>query len=285
MANVAVNQNGVVGVMWYDRRDHRDNIGWDIRFRASVDGGQTWLPSVKVSEKPNLWTESTFVFTHGSVLGGGSGGYGRRNPPAPGPISINILMQPRQFNAGDYSSIVADAHGRFHPFWIDNRTGKSQVWTAPITVDAVATRHGGGAVGQLEDLSSQVTFNITHSAFDRATKTVSMSAQLENKSTDTLAAPIMARVVALSSELARSIRMNDVSEGDGTPGSVVAFSDILDAGLLRPGEISRPKRLTFKLSDLLPIRGESEVRFGLVSLQVTVLGKTTGRTKTEKPVE
>src|SRR5206468_3253522 len=30
MPEVAVNGNGVVGVMWYDRRTHPDNLGWDV---------------------------------------------------------------------------------------------------------------------------------------------------------------------------------------------------------------------------------------------------------------
>src|SRR5205823_1405903 len=53
MPQIAVNNNGVVGVMWYDRRDNPDNKGYYARFTASLDGGETWLPSVRVSEKPN----------------------------------------------------------------------------------------------------------------------------------------------------------------------------------------------------------------------------------------
>jgi hypothetical protein len=33
---VAVNPQGVVGVSWYDRRDHRDNLGWTVRFPCIV---------------------------------------------------------------------------------------------------------------------------------------------------------------------------------------------------------------------------------------------------------
>ena len=50
MPTVAVNRDGVVGVAWYDRRDNPDNLGWWVRFRASLDGGETFLPSVRVSE-------------------------------------------------------------------------------------------------------------------------------------------------------------------------------------------------------------------------------------------
>ncbi len=51
MPEVAVNNAGVVGVSWYDRRSHMDNVSYDVRFAASLDGGETFLPSVQVSEK------------------------------------------------------------------------------------------------------------------------------------------------------------------------------------------------------------------------------------------
>jgi len=273
MSSVALNKSGVVGVTWYDRREHLDNLGWDIRFRASLDGGETWLPSVKVSEKPNLWTDNTFLFTQASVTGGGTGGYTRQDPPVPGPLSVSVGLQVRQFFAGDYANLVADAGGQFHAFWIDNRTGKPQIWTAPITVDAVAAKFGGGTLADFDDITSKVTLELTNSFFDRVNNTVVVSAQLENRSKDTLVAPIKGRVVSLSSAIARTIRLSGAASGDGGPASVVDFSDVIDGGVLRPDEKSRPKRLTFKLSDLVPMHVENEFRGGLVSMQMSILGK------------
>lgn len=108
--SVAVNKDGVVAVSWYDRRGmpksrrlpskhHPDAFvteanGWHLRLRASVDGGMTWLPSVQVSEAPGE-----------------------------GPVEV-----------GHAAGIAADAGGRFHPVWIDNRTGRNQLWTATVEV-------------------------------------------------------------------------------------------------------------------------------------------------------
>src|SRR5260370_35671156 len=58
MAEAAVNKSGVVGVMWYDRREDPLNPGYTARFRASLDGGDTWLPSVKVSEAEQSFGKS-----------------------------------------------------------------------------------------------------------------------------------------------------------------------------------------------------------------------------------
>jgi hypothetical protein len=95
---VAVNEDGVVGVSCYDTRDlAADQVGWDARFRASADGGKTWLPSVRVSRE-----SSTFKNARGEL--------------------------------GDTGGLAADAEGAFHLLWVDNRTGVQQVWTARVTV-------------------------------------------------------------------------------------------------------------------------------------------------------
>ncbi|HLY16107.1 MAG TPA: hypothetical protein VKR61_02730 [Bryobacteraceae bacterium] len=101
MPVVAVNRSGVVGLSWYDRRDNPDDLGYQVRFSASLDGGATWLPSVRVS-------------THGNL--------------------VNAAEHDTRYNGGDTAGLTADAAGVFHPLWIDNRTGVHQMWTAAIRV-------------------------------------------------------------------------------------------------------------------------------------------------------
>jgi Neuraminidase (sialidase) len=100
MPTIAVNKNGTVGVLWYDRRDSDDNLSYYARFSASTDGGVTWLPSVRVSES-----------SHKAAGKSGTGVTG-----------------------GDTAGLAASADGIFHALWIDNRTGTQQVWTSGITV-------------------------------------------------------------------------------------------------------------------------------------------------------
>jgi hypothetical protein len=102
MATVAVNRDGVVGVLWYDRRGMANGDDYRPRFAASIDGGETWSPSVAVSTSANAAArrgESVFYA-----------------------------------NGGDTAGLAASADGRFHALWIDNRTGGQQVWTAPIQI-------------------------------------------------------------------------------------------------------------------------------------------------------
>ena len=99
---IAVNKDGVIAVSWYDRRGlpkgtpARYAPGWNVRLRVSLDGGATWQPSVQVNEKP------------------GKAPYDR---------------------VRDTAGLAADANGSFHPAWIDDRTGKRQVWTASVRVE------------------------------------------------------------------------------------------------------------------------------------------------------
>ncbi len=99
MPMVTVNNQGIIGLLWYDRRDSPNNLTYRPRFAASLNAGATWLPSVPVSTSPNELTPAD-----------------------------------KHLNGGDTSGLTADADGVFHPLWIDNRTGLPQVWTTTVKV-------------------------------------------------------------------------------------------------------------------------------------------------------
>jgi hypothetical protein len=283
---VAVNRDGVVGVTWYDRRDHPENMGWHVRFRASLDGGETWQPSVRVSSVPNAITARTELPTQAYTSGGGSGGFSGREPSRPGPLAVRINVHEFNFTPMDYAGLAVATDGVFHALWVDNRTGLPQIWMAPIRVHGVAARRAGpepppvavdpsrvtqepSAPGESNDVSSKVTLELTDSAFERETNTVSVVVRLGNVSTDTLVGPFHGRVTELSSELARRIELVGNAPGAGTS-RVIDFSDVVPRGLLAPGQRSQPKRLVFRLSDLQPLRGPYEYRLDLVSMKVSV---------------
>jgi len=102
---VAVSRDGVVGIAWFDTRLARDTTRYDEVFTASVDGGATFLPAVRVS------SESSALRTVG-----------------------NRGVADRWLQGGDYAGLVADARGEFHAFWPDSRSGTFQVYTARIAV-------------------------------------------------------------------------------------------------------------------------------------------------------
>ena len=124
MPEIAVNRDGIIGISWYDRRDRPDNLGWDVRFSASLDGGATFRPSVKVS-------------VQGSSFAPGTSRARRQVAARPTPKEqVEAGRDSFRFMGGDTAGLAADAAGIFHPVWVDNHTGVPQVWTATVTVKA-----------------------------------------------------------------------------------------------------------------------------------------------------
>lgn len=102
---VAVNRDGVVAVAWYDTRHSPEGDCWDLYVSASLDGGTSFLPNVRVTPE----TSCPHAAAHRGVAA-------------------------RWPFGGDYSGLAAGADGRFHVFWVDSRTGTYQVWTAAVRV-------------------------------------------------------------------------------------------------------------------------------------------------------
>jgi photosystem II stability/assembly factor-like uncharacterized protein len=110
LPTVAVNRRGIVGVSWYDSRDSRGGkVGCSVRFRASLDGGTTWLPSARVSEVPSR-------------------------------VDLNLENKMKDDWLGDTMGLTADAAGEFHVLWVDDRTGIRQVFTASVAVRSEKSR-------------------------------------------------------------------------------------------------------------------------------------------------
>lgn len=97
MPCVAVNRVGVVAVTWYDRRGlppKRDGDYIGWNVRGRVSSdGMSWGPSFAVNDKPSRG----------------------------------------EMDVGHTAGLAADSDGRFHAVWIDDRTGRGQVWSSSIT--------------------------------------------------------------------------------------------------------------------------------------------------------
>jgi hypothetical protein len=104
---VAVNRKGILAVTWYDSRESRPGMpSSNVRFRASLDGGDTWLPSVRVTDVPSLMALDNPSWKLGKGFS----------------------------YVGETAGLAADAAGDFHPAWVDKRTGLLQLFTATVSV-------------------------------------------------------------------------------------------------------------------------------------------------------
>jgi BNR repeat-like domain len=105
---IAVNREGVVGVAWYDGRNDPSTIKGNFRcheiyFTASLDGGRTFLPEVRVSTEKSCPAEPKNVAT--------------------------ALRFPA---GGEYMGLDSAPDGSFQLLWSDARSGVYQLRTATV---------------------------------------------------------------------------------------------------------------------------------------------------------
>ena len=232
---IAVNPQGVVGVMWFDRCDHPDNLGWTVRMRASLDGGETFLPSVDISSVPYDpdKTEPIPLFENNRAFF-----------EAAGDVTTKLGVHEFQFSGGDTVGLVSDAAGAFHPVWIGNETGVPQLWTATVTVDGDVTKNGLKDLAGLRDISHDVKLAYTNRFFFRKTGILDVELRVENVGTHALKGPLKIRVLRLTSKLGRVGIVNADEEGN-TEGAVWDIT-LPQRGLL-PHEKTSAKHLRFHI--------------------------------------
>jgi hypothetical protein len=234
LPSIAVNKDGIVGITWHDRRDVRDNIGHRVRFSASLDGGETWLPSVPVSThvtRVNMPTGSNRAMV---------------NKDAGGRFYIHGMFATR--NAGDYAGLVADAAGRFHAIWNDNRNGNHQIYTAPITVSG----RPSSLVAGMKDLTSSLELSFDHTQYDRRVRTLVTDVTIRNAGTDTLTGPLVLRINRLRSVLARTVTVDHPTTRK-TAGTAMIVLSGLENNRLTPGKSVMIRGLTFRVANMVPL--------------------------------
>ncbi|MCD6193972.1 MAG: exo-alpha-sialidase [Candidatus Aminicenantes bacterium] len=259
---VAVNKDGVVGVMWYDRRDNPDNLSYWVRFTASLDGGDTFLPSVRVSEFPHERGKND-KWTLLEMSGSGT---------RQGVLSFRLSLNMFYFSGGHTAGMAADANGVFHPFWVDTRTGMGQVWTAPVKVNGTAIPHGSVELAKMDNIADKVMLELSNITIDRTSGRVSVDARLKNISDKTIYGPVKVRVIKLDSSLGH-LRIENADNGKKGIGGIWDFTPFLINNQIKPNESSKVKKLVFRLSDVLPVWQNKLLKYNAVWVETRVLGK------------
>jgi hypothetical protein len=241
MPTIAVNRDGTIAVMWYDRRDHPDNIGWDAEMTASTDGGKTFLQPARVSEKGmNFGAGARWTALKATVS--------KSKDTAAAPLVLDVSLNTFTYLGGDTNGLVADAAGVFHPVWIDNRNGTPQVWTAPVRV--TPAKQSGS------DVSSKVSVDVSDASFDPASGKLTVVARLRNTSSEPLRGPFTVRVANLDSELGSPAAM----------GNDWTFADVV----LGPGAATPARTWHFVLDNPRSYRSGNRYRLGLLKMHFAV---------------
>ena len=269
---IAVNPQGVVGVSWYDRRDHPNNLGWTVRFRASFDGGETFAPSVKVSEVPYS-PDKTDPVTIDVI--------GRRSKD--NNESALVGIHSFHFSGGHTAGLAASADGSFHALWVGNSTAVPQLWTAKIDVKGEVHKNGSAQLEQLRDASGKVQLFFMNRRLYRAQKNLEFDFILVNRSEDTIHGPLKVRVLDLTAMLGVP-EFSNADEGGKLEGAVFDVSSLLENNELKPHESTKPKHVRIHMNELDPLRPAGPVAvFSLADFSTRVLaGSITGPTA-DKP--
>jgi hypothetical protein len=240
----AVNKSGIVVVGWYDQSDEPNYAGWRYRIRASFDGGDTWTPSVPVSSEPaKLDMQASFPIEP-YVFGRRSQTTDSANPRG-GTITVPVATNHFLTSAGHTGAIVVDANGVFHPFWYDNRTGTSQLWTAPVTVKGQVVRNGTPDLATFEDITSTLEVALDSMRYDPAAKTISVDLRLYNRGPETVHGKIGARLFNVRSVLGEvALENSDRSAGQGA--YYIDLTSHLPASGLPAKTPSTPRKLIFR---------------------------------------
>lgn len=224
---VVVNPQGVVGVMWLDRRDFLDDLGWAVRFRASLDGGETFLPSVKASNvdyDPGRGGR-VYLFGSGDSL----------HVQSTNDLAIPWFV----FHGGHTMGLAADADGGFHPLWIANPTGTPQVWTTDLRVDCQVVKNGSPDLANLQNASKLVRLEFLDRYYDMKAHALNFDLRLENASKQAIHGPVKVRVLGVGSYVG-TVTIPDGAEEKPAEGTVWDFSSLIPGGMFEPGYVTKP---------------------------------------------
>ena len=106
-----VSDDGVVNVIFYDRRNDPSNLLMDLYLTQSFDGGLTFEPNIRVT------TVSS--------------------DPTAGSTRAGLI--------GEYIGLAAASADRVHPVWTDTREGHQDVYTAVVDTTFVGVEDGAVA--------------------------------------------------------------------------------------------------------------------------------------------
>lgn len=285
-AALAVTRDGIVGVIWNDRRDDPRNRCWRLYGAISIDGGASFLPNARLSTAPTCtnapsnWVLRTwYEYDH----------WTEPDRPRPG-FGLTAFIPTRFPNGGDTQGLAADADGVFHAAWINGATGTLQLWHTAFVVDsavlAAVRNHNeqkmaGSAAAPVPsgrvDVTQELTFVMSHPAIDFTRGTLEVTMQVKNPTRLTVWGPIEVVVDRLETDWSHAMglanfRVANADSGGGGVGATWVF----DAGtdrVLRAGATTPPRVLRFRFDGGVPAEPD-----GYFEPAFRILARTTSTT-------
>lgn len=229
---IAVNGEGVVSLIWNDRRDDPTGQCYRVYASASFDGGDSFLPNTQFSthttcpNTPGNWSGSATLFSlHNQII-------------------LNSV--PTRFsNGGETQGLVAGPDGRFHATWNNDVSGVMQLWYTSFTVQKGGQVVGVRRVNRTQDMS----FESSTPVIDFASKSVSFTVSVKNNSFSYIAAPLTLVIDRIESDFGGLIVTN---ADNSVKGEGAAWKLLANRKGLAPGEQSEKVLIWWQFDGQVP---------------------------------
>jgi hypothetical protein len=238
---IAVNQNGILGVAWNDRRNDPKNICFQIYFAASTDGGETFLPNVRLQDTstcpnaPGNWKLIPSVFP-------------MRDAEKKLHQALSMYGFPVRFpNGGDTQGLVTGPNGAFRLAGINGDSGVMQLWWTRIE----GSREVAAPAAQPErrDESQDVELEVSAPVLDGATRIMSVEVTLVNTRRVPVAGPLTLVLEKMGSSL-KGIQVMNADNHKTGAGAAWEFRIAGGGQLLPPGGKTESRTLRWSFSEL-----------------------------------
>jgi hypothetical protein len=251
-AAIAVNRDGIVSLVWNDRRDDPKGECYRLYASASLDGGNTFLANVQVS--PHTTCTNT------------RGNWSIPLAYAQGQSRIALSGAPARFsNGGETQGLVAGPDGRFHVAWINGESGVMQLWYTNFAVQPGTQKiNSGRAANQTDgnkeaakvtvpptdtsDLTKEISVEVSAPVVDFNSRVIGFTVSLKNKTSTTISGPLTVVLDEMESQFAGVTVANS---DNGLPGKGAAWK-FLPHGQLAPGTLSEARIVRWRFDGQLP---------------------------------
>lgn len=251
---VAVNQEGIVGVAWYDRRDDPTRRCWNYYMAFSLDGGQTFEKNIRVSSSPSCPEDNTAPSVRISNISlelkeeGAKAGVKEKKEEKPKTPSIEVSFdRARNVWPGHYTGLTVDVKGKFHALWADRRNGPQQLYTA--VVEVLSQTPEIPELSEDIDITQRVRLVAGQANFDEEKDVSSFKLQIQNVSEEPIYAPLKLRVTRIEKGW-NDLNTMEILNSDNKEteiGAVLDFTSLMGMKTwLNPNEITEAKKIKVK---------------------------------------
>lgn len=257
--SVEVNKDGVVGLIWYDRRHDPKERCWRLYGTISTDGGDTFRPNTPLS---NGLSCSNAIGNWDVSAWGTYDTYSDPKSPSVG-FSLTSFVPVRFTNGGDAAGFQADRNGVFHVAWINGEQGVTQIWHTKFMVEPSVlaemrkasgpdSSSGKAAPAGMENLSRLLRLEPGKPTIDFTKGTLTVPVRISNPSNDRITGPVQLEVRYLvdgpgSGMSLKNLRVTNAENGKDSAGAMWTFK-----GPIAPHGKSEMRVLRFSFEGGLP---------------------------------